>query len=82
TSMLKRVDNAVFNTFSDAMTDSWSTGFNVNGLAENGVGFAMDDNNAELVSADMLAAVEAAAAAISAGEIEVHDYTSDGACPY
>ncbi|MEL6425649.1 MAG: BMP family ABC transporter substrate-binding protein [Pseudomonadota bacterium] len=82
TSMLKRVDNAVFNTFSDAMNDSWSTGFNVNGLAENGVGFAMDDNNAELVSADMLAAVEAAAAAISAGEIEVHDYTSDGACPY
>ena len=82
TSMLKRVDNAVFNTFSDAMNDSWSTGFNVNGLAENGVGFAMDDNNAELVSADMLAAVAAAAAAISAGEIEVHDYTSDGACPY
>ncbi|MEL6679468.1 MAG: BMP family ABC transporter substrate-binding protein, partial [Pseudomonadota bacterium] len=82
TSMLKRVDNAVFDTFSDAMNGEWSTGFDVNGLAEDGVGFAMDENNADLVSKDMLAAVEAASAAIASGALEVHDYTSDGSCPY
>jgi len=52
------------------------------GLAEGGVDYAMDDNNAPLVDDDMKAAVEAAKAAIIAGEISVHDYMSDNNCPY
>lgn len=82
TSMLKRVDIAVFNAFNDVKEGNWSTGFSVLGLAEGGVGYAMDDNNASLVNAEMQAAVEAAAAAIKSGEVVVHDYMSDSACPY
>ncbi|WP_316014817.1 BMP family ABC transporter substrate-binding protein [Roseobacter sp. HKCCA0434] len=82
TSMLKRVDNAVFDTFSDAMNGEFSYGFDVNGLAEEGVGLAMDENNEELMTDEIMAAVEEARAAIVAGDVEVHDYTSDGACPY
>ena len=79
TSMMKRVDNAVY----DAMTAGadLETGFNVMGLSNGGVGYAMDEHNAALVSADMQAAVDAAAAKIGSGELAVHDYMSDNACP-
>ena len=79
TSMMKRVDNAVY----DAMTAGadLETGFNVMGLSNGGVGYAMDEHNAALVSADMQAAVDAAAAQIGSGELAVHDYMSDNACP-
>ncbi|MFT7026327.1 MAG: basic membrane protein A, partial [Paracoccaceae bacterium] len=57
-------------------------GFSVLGLAEGGVGLAMDDNNKALVTPAMMAAVDAASAKIKSGEIVVHDYMSDSACPY
>ena len=79
TSMLKRVDVAVYNAFSDGA--DLETGFNVLGLAEGGVDYALDDNNKGLVSAEMLAAVDAAKAKIIAGESTVHDYMSDNSCP-
>ena len=79
TSMLKRVDVAVYNAFTDG--PGLSTGFNVMGLANGGVGYALDEHNASLVSADMQAAVDAASAAIQSGELAVHDYMSDETCP-
>jgi basic membrane protein A len=79
TSMMKRVDNAVYDSFTAG--DALETGFNVMGLSNGGVGYALDDNNASLVSADMKAAVDAAAAKIASGELAVHDYMSDNACP-
>ncbi|MDF2231946.1 BMP family ABC transporter substrate-binding protein [Albimonas sp. CAU 1670] len=82
TSMLKRVDVAVYDTFMDVKNGEWTSGFEVFGLAEDGVGVAMDDNNASLVSTEMLNAVEAAKAKIIAGDVKVHDYMSDSACPY
>ncbi|MEP0940486.1 MAG: BMP family ABC transporter substrate-binding protein [Rhizobiaceae bacterium] len=81
TSMLKRVDNAVYNAFMDVKNDNWSTGFNVLDLKAGGVGYAMDDNNKSLVNADMQAAVESASDAIKSGSVKVHDYMSDSACP-
>lgn len=81
TSMMKRVDNAIYNALKDAHDGNFSYGFSVMGVANEGVGYALDDNNASLVSADMQAAVDAAAAKISSGEIMVHDYTSDSSCP-
>ena len=81
TSMLKRVDNAVFKAFDDVRNDSWTAGFDVLGLAENGVGWALDDNNKGLVSDDMKAALDAASEKIMSGEIVVHDYMSDDNCP-
>jgi basic membrane protein A len=82
TSMVKRVDVAVYNAFMDAKNDTFSYGFSSLGLAEDGVDYAMDDNNASLVTDEMKAAVEAAKADIIAGKITVHDYMSDNACPY
>ena len=79
TSMVKRVDNAVYDAFKEGA--DMTTGVNVMGLANDGVGYAMDDNNASLVTDDMKAKVEEAAAKIKSGEITVHDYMSDNTCP-
>jgi basic membrane protein A and related proteins len=79
TSMLKRVDNAVYAAFTEG--ENLTPGFNVMGLANDGVGYAMDDNNASLVTPEMVAAVDAAAAKIKSGELVVHDYMSDDSCP-
>ena len=79
TSMLKRVDNAVYEAFTQG-TDL-QTGFNVMNLASGGVGFAVDEFNAGLVTAEMKAAVDKAAADIASGALVVHDYTTDNTCP-
>ncbi|MEM8731329.1 MAG: BMP family ABC transporter substrate-binding protein [Pseudomonadota bacterium] len=79
TSMLKRVDNAVYEAFMSG-TDL-ETGFNVMGLANGGVGYSLDEHNETLISADMKAAVDDAAAKIASGELVVHDYMSDETCP-
>jgi basic membrane protein A len=81
TSMLKRVDNAVFDALMDANNGEWTSGVYVMGLSEDGVGWALDENNAELITDEMKAAAETARQQIIDGEITVHDYTSDGACP-
>jgi basic membrane protein A len=79
TSMLKRVDVAVYNSMlqGDAL-DTTSQALN---LANEGVGYAMDENNASLVTAEMQAAVNAAADQIKSGALVVHDYTTDNTCP-
>ncbi len=79
TSMLKRVDNAVYEAFKEG--ENLTPGINVMGLANDGVGYAMDENNAALVTPEMQAKVDEAAAKIKAGEIVVHDYTADNTCP-
>jgi basic membrane protein A len=79
--MVKRVDNAVYDTFTQAADGSLETGISVMSLENDGVGFAIDDNNADLVTAEMTEAVETAKAQIIAGEIMVHDYLSDNSCP-
>ncbi|MDK3019565.1 BMP family lipoprotein [Pseudodonghicola flavimaris] len=79
TSMLKRVDNAVYDAFKDG--PEMETGFQVMGVANGGVGYALDDYNAPLVSDEMKAAVDAAAAKIASGELKVHDYMADDSCP-
>jgi basic membrane protein A and related proteins len=76
TSMLKRVDVAVYNAFKDTMEGTWEAGANSLGLAEDGVGFALDEHNRELITAEMEAAIEEAKAQIIAGELEVTDYYS------
>ena len=82
TSMVKRVDLAVYEAFMDAMNGEFDYGVVTLGLAEDGVAYAVDENNEELITDEMKAAVEEAKAAIIAGEIEVHDYMSDDSCPY
>ena len=79
TSMMKRVDNAVYSAFKEG-TDL-KPGLEVMGLANEGVGYAMDENNASLVTPEMVAKVDEAAAKIKSVEIVVHDYMSDNTCP-
>lgn len=79
TSMMKRVDNAVYEAFKEG--ENLTPGINVMGLANDGVGYAMDEHNAALVTPDMQAKVDEAAAKIKSGEIVVHDYMSDNTCP-
>ncbi|RFU12672.1 BMP family ABC transporter substrate-binding protein [Rhodobacteraceae bacterium W635] len=80
TSMVKRVDVAVYDAFSTPV-DEIETGVHFFGLAENGVGYAVDEFNEELITEEMMAEVEAARDAIIAGEISVHNYSEDGTCP-
>ena len=82
TSMLKRVDVAAYNTFIDAYNGNFTSGVNILGVAEGGVDWALDDNNASLITADIKDAVEAARADILSGKVTVHDYMSDSNCPY
>jgi basic membrane protein A len=79
TSMLKRVDVAVYNAFMEG--ENLAPGVNVLDLKAEGVGYAMDENNAALVTPEMQAAVDAAAEKIKSGELVVHDYMSDNTCP-
>ncbi|MCS6757777.1 MAG: BMP family ABC transporter substrate-binding protein [Candidatus Devosia euplotis] len=81
TSMFKRVDVAVQTALTEAGDDAFKPGLSVLGLAENGVGYALDDNNASLITDDMKAKVDELSAEIQAGTLEVHDYTTDSTCP-
>ncbi|CDX28114.1 MULTISPECIES: BMP family ABC transporter substrate-binding protein [unclassified Mesorhizobium] len=82
TSMMKRVDVAVYNTFMDGKNGTFKGGLENLGLKEGGVDYAMDDNNKALVTDEMKAAVEKAKADIISGKVQVHDYTADNNCPY
>jgi basic membrane protein A and related proteins len=79
TSMVKRVDVAVYNAFTQG--ENLETGFSVLGLANGGIDYALDDNNASVFTADIKAAVDTAKAGIIDGSIKVHDYMSDSSCP-
>jgi basic membrane protein A len=78
TSMLKRVDVAVQTSLTEA---NFKPGLTVLGLAESGVGYALDEHNAALITDDIKAKVDDLSAKIQSGEIVVHDYTADSTCP-
>jgi basic membrane protein A len=77
TSMLKRVDVAVYN-----VAKNFAPGMSVLGLREGGVDYAMDEYNAKLVTPEMKRAVEEARASIVSGKIKVADYMADNTCKY
>jgi basic membrane protein A len=81
TSMVKRVDLAVYNAFTDVKGDKFTAGVQALGVKEDGVAAAIDEHNKALITPEMQAAVDKAKADIIAGTIKVHDYTSDNACP-
>jgi basic membrane protein A len=69
TSLLKRVDNAVYDAFTETRAGTRQPGVRSLGIAEHGVDYAMDDNNAALVTPQMREKAEAARAEIIAGRI-------------
>ncbi|MBR9650875.1 BMP family lipoprotein [Thalassovita aquimarina] len=79
TSMMKRVDNAVYDALKAGV--DMETGFNVMGVANGGIDYALDEHNTSLVSDDMKSAVDGAKAQIANGALTVHDYMADNTCP-
>ena len=80
TSMLKRVDNAVYDVFS-AGVDGFEPGVTMKGLADGGVDYSIDEFNRDLISPDMQAAVDAAREEIIAGDRVVVSYYENDSCP-
>lgn len=76
TSMLKRVDVAVYNAFKDARAGTWKAGRLDLGLKEDGVGYALDEHNKSVLTPAMVTALEAARSDIIAGRLVVKDYYS------
>ncbi|HMF54732.1 MAG TPA: BMP family ABC transporter substrate-binding protein [Pyrinomonadaceae bacterium] len=73
TSMVKRVDNAVYDIVGQVVNHQFKGGSHVFGLAEDGVGYAMDDNNRSLISPEIILETEAAKQKIINGQIKVTD---------
>jgi basic membrane protein A len=75
TSMVKRVDVAVYEAFKGV-----KPGTSALGLKEGGVDVAIDEHNAKLVTADMKKRVDTARADIISGKIKVIDFMVNNAC--
>ncbi|HBB88849.1 MAG TPA: BMP family ABC transporter substrate-binding protein [Blastocatellia bacterium] len=73
TSMVKRVDNAVYSIVEDLVKGQFKAGFHVYGLDKDGVGYAMDQNNQNLVTPEMIQQIEEAKKKIIGGQIKVTD---------
>jgi len=73
TSMVKRVDNAVYDVVKEVLDGKFQGGFHVFGLDKDGVAYAMDENNKALIPEEVISKVEASKAKIINGEIKVTD---------
>jgi basic membrane protein A len=73
TSMIKRVDNVVYDIVRDVASHRFTGGLHVSGLDSDAVGYAMDDFNRPLIPQSTLDEVEAVRKKIIAGTITVPD---------
>jgi basic membrane protein A len=73
TSMLKRIDNAVYNIVKDEVEGKFKGGVHIYGLENDGVGYAMDEHNRHLVPEWVIEKVEQAKRDIIEGKIKVTD---------
>ena len=76
TSMVKRVDLAVYQAFRSAKDGTWQAGIRSLGVAEDGVGYTLDEYNTTLVTAAMREKADTARADIISGKIVVPDKLS------
>ena len=73
TSMVKRVDNAVYDAVKEVLEGQFKGGFHVFGLDKDGVAYALDQHNKPLISEEILSRVNEAKDKIVVGEIKVTD---------
>ena len=71
TSMVKRVDNAVYQIVKDRFENRAIGGVHVYGLDNDGIGYALDQYNKDLIPPAAIEAVEAARQKIISGQIKV-----------
>jgi basic membrane protein A len=76
TSMVKRVDLAVYESFKFAREGVWQSGVRVLGVAEGGVGYSLDQYNRPLITPDMEMRLSQARTDIIERRIKVTDYMS------
>jgi basic membrane protein A len=76
TSMIKRVDLAVYQSMLAVHDGSWHGGTNSLGLKEKALGWVFDDTNKALITPEMKARVDQAEADILAGKIVPVDVTA------
>ncbi|MDP6803587.1 MAG: BMP family ABC transporter substrate-binding protein [Gemmatimonadota bacterium] len=71
TSMIKRVDNAVYRAILASHSGEFRGGLLELGLAEGGVGYSVDEHNRHLLTPEMLEVIQALSDSVIAGEIEI-----------
>ncbi|GGI90660.1 BMP family lipoprotein [Shewanella gelidii] len=82
TSMVKRVGLATYEVFKAGQKGEFETGLEARGLKENGVNWALDKYNRDLVTPEMEAKIQDITNKIVSGELKVHDYMADNTCKY
>ena len=73
TSMLKRIENAVFSIVNDEVEGRFQGGVHIYGLENDGVDYALDEHNRALIPPEVIERVEQAKRDIIAGRIKVTD---------
>jgi basic membrane protein A len=73
TSMVKRVDNAVYEVVKEVLERRFQGGIHSFGLDKDGVAYAMDENNKGLIPDEVIKKVEEAKQGIISGRIKVTD---------
>jgi basic membrane protein A len=76
TSMVKRIDNAVYQIIKDRVSNQFKPGVHTYGLENDGVGYAKDQYNEKLLTPDIIQKVEEAKQQIINGQIKVIDITT------
>jgi len=73
TSMLKRIDNAIYSIVKDEVEGKFQGGVHIYGLENDGIGYAIDEYNRHLIPGWVIEKVEQARREIIAGKIKVTD---------
>jgi basic membrane protein A len=76
TSMLKRVDVAVFDTIKSAQAQDFKAGQHIFGLPDSGIDLSIDENNKEILDASIISQIEKLKSEIISAKISVPDYYS------
>jgi len=81
TSMVKRVDQVIYDSFMQVKAGTWKSGVVYKGLKEGGVDWALDKDNRSVVTADIEKRVNAAKQDIINGKVKVVDFRDANKCP-
>lgn len=81
TSMVKRVDVAVYDSFMQVKNGTWKPGITYKGLKEGGVDWALDKHNRAVITPAIEKKVNETKANIINGKIKVIDYRAANSCP-
>ena len=81
TSMVKRVDQAIYDSFMQIKNGDWKPGIINKGLKEGGVDWVVDKDNRALITPEIEKRVNAAKQDIISGKVKVIDSRDGSKCP-